>query len=74
MNKFIQWVEKSGGVPRLAVLLGVTPHAVRVWVRGHGTPRASMIAKIIRLSKNKLSFEDIVSVKRQVTVKTRVSQ
>lgn len=56
---FNQWVEKFGGARALAPKLNVTDHAVRVWLRGEGSPQAETINEIIRLSKGELTFEQI---------------
>jgi DNA-binding phage protein len=58
-NSLEQWVDDSGGVPRVARVLGVIPHSVRVWLRGEGTPRVKTILKIVQLSRGELSFEQI---------------
>jgi len=56
---FNMWVEAFGGARFLAAKLGVTDHAVRVWLRGEGSPHAETVADIIRLSKGELTFEII---------------
>lgn len=53
------WVEAFGGPKALAEKLDVTDHAVRVWLRGEGSPQAEKINEIIRLSKGELSFQQI---------------
>lgn len=56
---FNLWVEGFGGPKALAEKLDVTDHAVRVWLRGDGSPHAEKINDIIRLSKGDLTFEQI---------------
>lgn len=53
------WVEQYGGAIVLAEKLDVTPHAVRVWLRGEGSPHAETVNDLIRLSKGELTFEQI---------------
>ena len=50
MNTFSRWVEKVGGADPAADLLGVTPDAVRKWMRGDRCPRAPMLVKIEQVS------------------------
>lgn len=57
---FNAWVKDSGGADTVAEKLGVTGFAVRVWMRGEGSPLAKNIGEIIKLSKGKLTFEQIV--------------
>lgn len=57
--QFNAWVEEFGGARPLAEKLNVTDHAVRVWLRGEGSPHAETIAEIIKLSKGVLTFEQI---------------
>ena len=56
---FNAWVKKFGGADELAKTLGVTGHAVRVWLRGDGSPLGENMITLIRLSKGKLGFEAI---------------
>lgn len=56
---FNAWVKSFGGARALAPKLGVTDHAVRVWMRGEGSPEAKAINEIIKLSKGLLTFEQI---------------
>lgn len=56
---FNAWVKSIGGARVLASKLDVTDHAVRVWLRGEGSPHADKINDIIRLSKGVLTFEQI---------------
>ena len=53
------WVDAYGGVPKLSEKLCISPWTVRIWLRGGGAPTAEMIMKLIKLSKNKLTFQDI---------------
>lgn len=53
------WVRAKGGAVKTSRLLGVTPHAVRTWVRRENYPRLSMMTKIAR--KSGLTFIEIVS-------------
>jgi hypothetical protein len=59
--KMKAWIEKHGGKEIIAEKLGVQEATVRVWLRGAGSPTASVIDAIITLSKGKLSFKQIYS-------------
>jgi DNA-binding transcriptional regulator YdaS (Cro superfamily) len=50
MNTFETWVKDSGGAGEVAKLLGVSPDAVRKWMRGDRRPRPEMAAAIERVS------------------------
>lgn len=53
------WIEEFGGATKLAAELGLGEGAVRVWMRGEGSPRAETIDKLITLSGGRLTFETI---------------
>jgi DNA-binding transcriptional regulator YdaS (Cro superfamily) len=55
MNAFSAWVNKVGGADAAAKLLGVTPDAVRKWMRGDRCPRPAMAAKIEQISLGEVS-------------------
>lgn len=57
--KLRKFVEEMGGCTKLAAKLDLGEQAVRVWLRGHGAPRAKEINEMIKLSKHELTFEDI---------------
>jgi len=59
--KFWDWILARGGADAVSRELGVTGHCVRIWLRGEGSPTMGMTAKLIRLSKNRLTFFDIYS-------------
>lgn len=56
---FRKWVDKFGGIPKLAQELEVGEHAVRIWLRGDGCPNNPSILKILLLSKGELTFQQI---------------
>lgn len=70
MTRFSKWVEEFGGPVKLAYTLGVSDFAVRHWLNGLGTPKVTNIQELIKLSKGKLTFEDIVAAK----VKPKISK
>jgi len=57
--RFRNWVDKYGGIGKLAETLGVGEHAVRIWLRGDGCPRVHLMYEIIELSKRELTFSQI---------------
>lgn len=62
-TKFVSWIKDQGGPEGLSKTVGLTAHAVRKWVRGEGTPTAHMCDRLIKLSKGKISFSDIMAAK-----------
>lgn len=60
--KFREFVFEYGGVKEIAKRYSVTEHAVRIWLRGEGTPEVKVIIDIIKESRNghtKLDFDTI---------------
>lgn len=57
---FKNWVDKCGGPDKAGKALGVTPWAVRVWLRKEGHPKLSTMLKIVKITKGKLSLEKIM--------------
>jgi DNA-binding transcriptional regulator YdaS (Cro superfamily) len=55
MNTFTSWVLQVGGADAAAKLLGVTPDAVRKWMRGDRRPRPAMMLHIEHVSKGVVS-------------------
>ncbi len=64
VSSFEQWI-LDFGVERLAAKLTCTSAAVRVWRRGHGSPTAGRIKIMIKLSKDTLSFDQILKESRR---------
>lgn len=60
-NALQKWVDQCGGADAAGKKLGVTGHAVRVWLRGQGCPRVQTIQRISELSRGKFSFLAILS-------------
>lgn len=58
-HKLRDWIVKYGGIKKVSSKLKVSDHQVRTWLRGEATPKVATIDKLIRLSKNELSFEII---------------
>lgn len=58
--KFSLWV-KDFGIQKLADECNVGAHQVRQWMRGKAAPRAERLLLIIELSKNKLTFEEVIA-------------
>jgi hypothetical protein len=67
MGKLAKWIAASGGSDVVAKKLGCTGAAIRYWLRGRGSPRATTIETLIKLSKGKLTFKDIVTESRRNT-------
>ncbi len=61
MNKFEKWAADMGGPRKLSEMLGVTHWAVKFWLKKKGYPQVETIEKIIKLSKGRLTFADIVA-------------
>lgn len=55
------WIYSIGGADVLAKKLKMTPHAVRVWMRGEGCPRPPHMKRIVALSKGAVTFQDLVN-------------
>lgn len=55
-----KWVEMIGGPTALAERLKCGAPAVRVWLRGHGSPTLATAGKIVRMSKGAVSFAEIL--------------
>lgn len=64
MKIFKKWVDNYGGTKRLAKKLGTTEAAVYHWLSGKGWPKVDTIRDIIKISKNELTFSDIVGPAR----------
>lgn len=60
LGKFQKWLVDIGGPNVLASKLGVSNYVVNHWKRGDGWPRISIILEIVRMSKGKLSIEDVI--------------
>ena len=58
-TKLTLWVESQGGAIALAKKLKITPHCIRVWMRGEGWPTVEMGRKLVLLSKGRLTPRDI---------------
>lgn len=64
-GKFKKWIQSQGGPKVLAERLGLTSHAVRVWLRGAGSPTMKTAHRIVKLSRGRLTLEDIVTFSRR---------
>lgn len=60
VSKFDKFVKDVGGINALAKKLTYHPSSVQRWVFGFGSPKSTTIAAIIKLSKGKLTFDDII--------------
>lgn len=54
------FIYKHGGPDRAGQKLGVKAHAIRIWLRGTGTPRPRTMQLIFKLSKGKVSYDTII--------------
>lgn len=59
-DAFRSWIKEAGGSRKLAPRLKVSDRTIRFWEQGVTAPRLKTMHKIIRLSKNKLTIEDIL--------------
>lgn len=55
MNTFTLWVASVGGASKAAAMLGVSPDAVRKWMRGDRRPRPEMASQIEAVSGGAVS-------------------
>lgn len=55
-----KWIELQGGAKKIAPKLGIGRAAIGYWLRAANTPTASVMFKIVRLSKGKVSYKTIV--------------
>jgi len=61
MGIFRQWVLDYGGPDVVAKQMGKTRQAVQHWMSGFSHPRAKDLPRLIKLSKGKLTLEDILN-------------
>lgn len=59
LDRFDAWIENSGGQTAVAKLLGLTLSAVNRWVMRNRVPSPKVAARIVELSKGKVSYADI---------------
>ena len=69
MKVFQHWITSFGGVEAVAAKLGVTRAAVYHWVNKRGCPKIETIDHIVKLSKGKLSFDDVITSTRPRKIK-----
>lgn len=58
--KLADYTKNPEGRAELARALGVTEEAVRLWEKGERTPRSKMQARIMKLTKNKVTPWDFL--------------
>lgn len=58
---FKAWVASRGGPNKVAPLLGVSGHAIRVWLRGHGAPSAEVCLRIHKMVRGKVTLEQLLT-------------
>lgn len=56
-----QWVRAQGGATPVSILLNVTPHAVRSWLKKRSVPRPKIMLQIEALTNKKLTAQKIIS-------------
>lgn len=57
--KLETYLEQTGGAATLAKELGVSPEAVRLWVRGDRLPKPATAMRIERLTRGLVSKADL---------------
>ncbi len=57
---FQRWVTENGGHKRVAAKLGVSEHSVTYWYKQRGSPQVDTILKLLRLSKDVLTYASII--------------
>lgn len=55
-----RWIESRGGSVKVAKKLGVHDRTVRFWMEGLCCPRSEKLFEIVRLSRGKVSVQQIV--------------
>lgn len=65
MNKLQRWVVEFGGPTKLAYILGVHPSSVDHWLKGRSHPKLPTAQRIVRLSKDTLTFDDIIECSKR---------
>lgn len=68
-HAFQDWVKKIGGQEKLADKLGCSTHTVKHWVLRRGHPSVKALISIVKLSKGRLTFEDIILSTSRVPLK-----
>lgn len=59
-SAFRKWVYANGGVVKVAKKLSVHEKTIYRWLNHQSQPQLKQVKKIIRLSKGKLTLNDIV--------------
>lgn len=54
-----QWIASRGGTTEVSKLLKVQPAALRVWLRGQGSPTLATAARVVKISGGLVSYETI---------------
>ena len=55
------WVKRNGGPKKTAMLLtGTRDAAIRMWLRGDNTPRASTMYEIYKLTRGRVSYKTMI--------------
>lgn len=55
-----KWIQSKGGYKKVAKLLGVSPMATYWWLNGTGLPKAQHMRKIVKISKGKVSYKEMI--------------
>lgn len=71
--KFSEWVYSVGGREKAASLLGVTRPAFSYWLQGKAVPKAETMARIVKLSKGKVTIGEIVEETGSLKLTGRVN-
>lgn len=62
--KFGKWIE-TYGLERLAIDLNYrSAKSLTYWVRGKSSPPAMIMEKIVKLSKGKIKYSDIIAARK----------
>lgn len=56
---FITWIDEVG-IQELAEKLGIDPSTISHWRRGHCWPRVEQMRQIRKISKGRITYEDII--------------
>ena len=58
---FATWIHANGGVKGVSRKLNLDVPRVQTWVDKKACPRPLIMQKLVRMSKGKLSYDDIIN-------------
>ncbi len=58
------WVKLQGGYRKTGKLMGVAESCVNAWLRGRSLPRPDLMQRIVKLSKGKVTYDEMINATR----------